>query len=602
MKKLLKLKTLRGSLVFYQVLLMSLILLLAGYGAYFYISNTVIEMIKIEQESLGTSVTSSIENELEKMNNVSMNISYSNIIKDMFKDYYLSTKPGPYSGTRVQKYNEQSLLLGSILGIMGPFQYVSQVYLYTLDGFMIGSGLFNEESYIDILSKEKLTKAIELNGYKHLTIPERSELLGKRYFHLKDESFISLIRVFKDQHHRDEGIVEVQQVCNRIFSSIEMQDSGERALNIYVINNDLEFLYPYEENELTQDEIDNIKQIISSRLTSELPEDSLGNIISIFDIEDYGLKVIFTQSKEKVLSRLRQIKTLFTIFIAFILLYTLAVSYYASYRVSNPINSLIKSISDFQLRNIPGNRCEPITPIGKSFEEIDVLYNEFSNMIVKLQTSIDELIALKDHEALTRLLTLQSQMNPHFLYNNLAIISILAEERKNDKVISMCKNISELLRYSNHKTLELTTLKEEISYVENYLICMSARLEEDLEYYINLEPGMEDIAVQRILIQPLVENSITHGFVNEPPWSVQITGKIVQQRWIITVRDNGIGFDKELLDKFNNKEESNIIDNEHIGLTNTQQRLKLIYKENTIFKISNNKDGGASVTIGGEIR
>ena len=557
----------------------------------------------MEQNSLGSSITRSVENELDKMNTVSMNISYSNLIKDMFRDYEKLSNPGDYPDSKVRKYNDQSLLFDSILGIMGPFNNVSQVYLYTMEGFMVGSGLFNEETVVDLESADKLQKAIELDGYKYITSPAKSEILARRNMHLKDHSFISLVRVFKDQHHQNEGIVEVQQDCEKLFSSIENQKKDKDHFRAFIINSDNRLLYPYNnEDSLSSRELNSIITLgsdVENQLS--LNEDSNGNIISIFNIDEYGLKLVFLQSKYYILAPVRNFRFVFFIFIGIILIYTIIVSYSVSSRVTQPLNRLVNSLSSLKLNNLSLDRIDKFRPVDKRVEEIDTLYNAFIKMFNKLQTSLNELIALKDQEALTRLLTLQSQMNPHFLYNNLSIISILAEEKKNSQVVSMCKDISDMLRYSNEKSPGGASLEDEIEYVKKYLTCMIARYEDDLEYSIDIDPFMNSIRIPRILIQPLVENSINHGFNSDPPWNISIRGKIVRGRWFITVSDNGVGFSSELIDKFRSGLGKRSLKSENIGLENTRQRLELIYKNNAVFSISNNRDGGATVTIGGNV-
>lgn len=603
MKHKYTIKTLRGNLFFYQSLLILIILLVAGLCSYLYMRKTFIKNILTEQNSLGLSIAESLENELEKLNIVSMNISYSNLLKEMFKDYQQLSGVEEQLDDRIEKYLGQSLLFDSILGIMGHFHTVSQVNLYTFDGFMIGSGLFNKESKIDISGISDIQNTIKLDGYKYLSTPKKYEILIKKNLQLKDHSFISLYRVFKDQHHQNEGIVEVVQDCEKIFSSVDLKKRNSQNLKIYILNSDGILIYPY--NEETTISMKDLQEIIiplenlNTIKAVTLEGDSQEEIISTFGIEKYGLKIVLLQTKNLMLKPLRRFQLLFFIFIIFLTLYTLIVSYSVSARVTMPLNSLVNYLSGLKINNLT-EELNKTFPNENTFVEIDSLYEAFNNMSLQLKTSIDELINLKDQEALTRLLTLQSQMNPHFLYNNLANIIALAEEEKNDQVIKMCTDISYMLRYSTVKDLRGTYLIDEIKYVEKYLSFMDLRYEEDLSYTITYPDKMKYIKIPRILIQPLVENSFNHGLTTEPPWVITIIGEIIGDQWLITVNDNGGGFSDEVLDIFN-KPTQNIILNNHIGLENTRQRLELIYKEKAIFHISNLKSGGASITIGGNI-
>ncbi|MBN2617168.1 MAG: histidine kinase [Spirochaetales bacterium] len=601
----LKLKTLRANLFFYQVLLIGIILLVAGALSYIYISRTFVKMIRIEQDSLGESLANSIETEFDKMNIVSMNICYSNLIKEMFKEYQQFNGKTEIVGSRVKKYNDQTLLFESILGIMGPFYHVNQVNLYTFDGFMVGSGLFNEETKVKMENIPKIQEAIKNDGLKYLTPPEKNSYLANKNLQLKDNYFISLLRVFKDQHHQNEGIVEVLQDCEKIFSAVDLQEKSKKSLKVFVLNKKGEILYPYNENrDISSKELLNIlgsEEIHDSINFVDFKGDFSREIVSVFHIDTYGLNIIFLQSKYNILTPLRRFQILFFIFLIFITLYTIIVSYSVSARVTLPLEKLVNFISGLKLNNYSLEKNENYKHSDNTFEEIDKLYNAFNRMSGKLRTSLNELIALKDQEALTRLLTLQSQMNPHFLYNNLANLSILAEENKNDQVVSMCRDISFMLRYSTEKAPGGSNILGEIEYVETYLKCLTVRYEDDLKYKISIPKEMNDIRIPRILIQPLVENCINHGFISEPPWEIKVEGFINDDKWFISVSDNGIGFPEDILIKYNKSVPNKILHSEHLGLENTKQRLELIYKNNAVFILQNLYTGGSSVTIGGNI-
>lgn len=600
-----KLKTLRANLFFYQVLLISIIILVAGVLSYIYISRTFVKMILIEQESVGTSLAKSLENELDMMNIVSMNICYSNLIKDMFRDYQKLNNSSNLTDSRVKKYNDQTLLFDSILGIMGPFHNVSQVNLYNFDGFVVGSGLYNDERIIDLSKEQNITNAIELDGYKFLTIPKKNELLAKNNMQMKNVYFLSLLRVFKDKHHQNEGIVEVLQDCSKIFSSLELQENSKKSLRFFLLNKNKDILYPFKGDIVLKNKVlaglinlENKKNSINYIIFEGYNEKE---IVSIFYIEKYELSLIFLQSKYDILAPLRRFQVIFFIFLMFLIIYTVVVSYTVSAKVTLPLDRLVKFLSNIKLNNFSLEENEKFKPDNNTFEEIGTLYSAFSRMSGKLKTSLNELIELKDQEALTRLLTLQSQMNPHFLYNNLANLSVLAEENKNTQVVAMCRDISFMLRYSTKKSPGGANIKEEMEYVEKYLKCMILRYEDDLNYTISYNKTMEDIRIPRILIQPLVENSINHGFITEPPWNISISGKVENGKWYVTVEDNGIGFPDKVLETFNVKTHNRSIHSRHLGLDNTKQRLNLIYKGNAMFSLENRVGGGARITIGGNI-
>ena len=312
--------SLRGNLFFYHSLLIVLILLLAGAFSYIIFSRSFEKTILQEQNSLGTALVSSVENELDKLNTVSMNISYSNLLKNLFREYQEYNNAGLPLVNNVSRYNDLSLLFDSIMAVMGPFHTVSQVNLYTFDGFMIGSGIYNEETQILLKDHRGLQEAITLDGLKYISAPRKIEYLGKSNLHLKDHVFISLIRVFKDHYHQNEGIVEVLQDCEDFFAYYDMLQSRNH-LRIFLVDARGEVLYPYDGNDpVLQEEVSG--KFMAGKLFPE--KDNIyikgsdgHDIYSVFPIEGYSMNLILLQSKSVLFASLHRFQVFFSDFPSF---------------------------------------------------------------------------------------------------------------------------------------------------------------------------------------------------------------------------------------------------------------------------------------------
>ena len=125
-------------------------------------------------------------------------------------------------------------------------------------------------------------------------------------------------------------------------------------------------------------------------------------------------------------------------------------------------------------------------------------------------------------------MALQSQINPHFYYNSLASVIVLAENDQPDEVIRMCRNLTKIMRYITN-TNETVTVRDEIDYINQYLDCMKVRYQSSLNYIINVDPEVMTEKIPRLLIQPLVENAIKYGIDSEPPWGIAIHGCRLQR-------------------------------------------------------------------------
>ena len=156
-------------------------------------------------------------------------------------------------------------------------------------------------------------------------------------------------------------------------------------------------------------------------------------------------------------------------------------------------------------------------------------------MLLKLNQSIG--FEMKAYMA-----ALQSQMNPHFLYNMLSAIAESADEDDSPRTVRMCEKLSSMLRYMADYTSEQVSLEEDIANMRDYLDLMKVRYEEHFSYEIETCEDLRDLRVPRMTLQPLVENCFQHGFKNKrPPWRIGVRFVCENGAWSIEVRDNGCG-------------------------------------------------------------
>jgi two-component system sensor histidine kinase YesM len=245
---------------------------------------------------------------------------------------------------------------------------------------------------------------------------------------------------------------------------------------------------------------------------------------------------------------------------------------------------------------------------GSDINELEDLSISFQEMGDRLNESIRDLMKMKEQELKLRISALQTQMNPHFLYNMITIISIMAEEKMNESIIEVCQNLNNLFRYISDQSLTTVDLEKELENTENYLNLMKIRYDEDLNYEIDVPETMLHIQIPKLIIQPLVENCIKYGMKANPPWNIRVKGEHDRFNWKISVNDNGNGFSPELLEQMKEQLESirgNIHMSElHIdgmGMQNIFRRLLLMYGLDTLVDIGNGPDGGAMVMISGRI-
>lgn len=271
---------------------------------------------------------------------------------------------------------------------------------------------------------------------------------------------------------------------------------------------------------------------------------------------------------------------------------------------SSPLKALDRSIKSVAIDNLSVEIADE-----NSEDVIISLEHSFNTMLEQLKSSMQRQIAAKTNEAKAHLFALQSQMNPHFLHNILAIVSMEAQLDGNRKIPYICKELGGILRYTSEMGDGFSTIQEECENSRAYMLLMQVRYEELFEYEIRVEEEARDIKVPKLIVQPFCENCFKHGFKKvEPVWKIFIHAWIQEKRWYISIRDNGGGFPEDFLKEFNSfageldkKEVKDILNSISIGglcIPNIYTRMKLTYGEDFTFELKNEEEG-ASVLLGG---
>lgn len=240
------------------------------------------------------------------------------------------------------------------------------------------------------------------------------------------------------------------------------------------------------------------------------------------------------------------------------------------------------------------------SPTDRETHTLELAYN---HMMLQLRDSTRNEIALREGALQAQLSALQTQINPHFIYNTLNIISAKSMESGNLEIIEICDQFASMLRYSTDTRSRTATMREEIDNVRDYLLLAKARYEENLEFVIDVPDQLYDVEVPKLTLQPLVENALNHGFDGKNILrKLSIIGTRTSENLILTIRDNGTGFSDEMLEKLRARireiDAGKVaIDKSggHIGLTNTC--LRLHYYSSGKMRITIHNDHGAVITL-----
>lgn len=249
-------------------------------------------------------------------------------------------------------------------------------------------------------------------------------------------------------------------------------------------------------------------------------------------------------------------------------------------------------------------------------DEVGIVTAAFNQMVVSLKDNMEQVrqrialeSAMKEKQLLmeahlkdTQLKYLQSQINPHFLFNTLNACAQLAMLEGADRTYTYVQNVADFYRYNVQKKDGVATLAEEIGLVDNYIYIINVRFSGEIHFIKEIEEGVTDVPMPAMILQPLVENSINHG-LRDVEWEKKIWLSVYREnnRICVSVRDNGIGISPEQTQSILKNDLNGNGLQEHttgVGLRNVIGRLRLFYNRDDVMEITSTGSGmGTEVAV-----
>lgn len=532
-------------------------------------------------EQLAVNIAHSLDAELESMNSVANRVISSELIKNIFYD-----RPE----TEVQRLKNRRDLFQLLFTASGSAMK-QQIHLIGRDGRFASYGNNFDITRIPVEWVDAFPAfmpCLRAEGRAVIAPPHASA------WRPQSATVVSLCRAFSPVFGAPyDAIAEIQQDYSVFSGLIEHALPGEKSiLSAYVYTSDGKWIYPFDMQEATPLFGAGTQSPLHTRL------DKRSVIAAYAQCAMADWTVVVFEDEDILLAGVRSFQRTLYLIGAIVLLATLTISYFIAKQLTRPLRRLRHAINHLSLAS-PG---EAYPLLDTSAYELDALNHSYMNMVGRLQTSLEETVAARSQEIQARMRALQAQMNPHFLYNTIATISIKAEDAGELEIVSMCDALTEMLRYVTKDTDRQVTLAVELRYLEQYLSLLKTRYPSQFTVTMEIPDEMKPIPVPKLVLQPVVENCFKHAFNCRAPWTITLRGEYDQDSWRITIADNGVGFDEATLATIRQHVERPIYDvsgEAKIGLLNIFYRLKLQDKEHAVFRVENLPSGGSAVTIGG---
>lgn len=252
------------------------------------------------------------------------------------------------------------------------------------------------------------------------------------------------------------------------------------------------------------------------------------------------------------------------------------VTYYSTRKVSAKYTQDVKLLADAFTSVENGEWNTSLTM--DSTLEFQVIGKAFNKMIDSMHKQVEENKELALHAAFAQVKQLESQFNPHFLFNTLDNIRFMIHIDANaaDKMIT---SLSKLLRYSIHDSGEEISVKEDMENIQSYFNILQIRYNKRFAYEVNIEEPILDCMIPKLIMQPLVENAVKYGFTDRDKLTVKIKGYEKQDRLIFSCEDDGAGMTPQQLKDIRRRLQQKENKEGHLGLYNIHRRIQLMYGE-----------------------
>lgn len=392
-------------------------------------------------------------------------------------------------------------------------------------------------------------------------------------------------------------IINLSLFPQKIFKAIQNPE-GEFPQNLFLINSEGELIYGSRFSD-TDAYLNHAKEHTVKRYSGYPIDDYSGNsgvyVTSLYSSN--GFRAVCYTSYEESFAKLKDLNRTLNISILTFALITITAGLTLSLHISHRFSKVLNKIDTVSKGNL--NICDALP----GTDEIGIFDSSFTNMVHRLQHLIETnyLSEMKKKDA--QLMALQAQIQPHFLFNSLGIINSLIELEQYDTASEVNTRLSMLLRYSiNYDSSSVVTVQDELNYMKDYLYIQNLRFRNKYKFHEQIDEKCLHIPILKLVLQPLAENSIHHGFQERSSGNIWFSVCQNDGFLIICLQDDGNGMSqtdyhalRKHLDSAIEKDFQE--QNQNIGIQNIHHRLRLKYGSEYRMEIHTAPEQGMRITL-----
>lgn len=469
------------------------------------------------------------------------------------------------------------------------FEYMIDIWHET------GNSIYFPDVMKAILSNYGEVKSIDivfedLDIYLH---GDKSSVMGKKitkpYHKPTDE--LTLVRTIQEPStSKINGAVYITFTDDSVSSFYNENQNNKQRVSHYIFDSHDQLIYKNQQD-MPKETQEVIKQEMANN--SWVSEKGLNNRYYVRNKAVKGLSIVTVLDKRQVrVTSFLQIGVIFSIGIGVMILLLFFLN-----KVFQKYSTQMKELVKVTNQVSAGNLSAQVDPSMMQLELKD-LGDAINQMVVNLNKYIEDIYLLEIKQRDAHMRALQSQINPHFLYNTLEYIRMYALSNQQTELADVVYAFSALLR-NNITQEKTTTLKEELDFCEKYVYLYQMRYPDSIAYHFIVDEGLDQFVIPKFIIQPLIENYFVHGIDYERQDNA-ISVKAYQLKDEVEIRiiDNGLGMTQERLKEVNQRllDDKTLLQNS-IGISNVYQRIRGFFGEESKMQLEAVEDQGVTIII-----
>lgn len=528
------------------------------------------QKVKEDMEYILRNTSQQFQDKIQYIEDGAVAVRHNMALRDFFqKNHYNSEETETQLSHSIDLFSERNM-------VEQREPFVVSVYLFN-----------NKDQYIREHYYPMTVLAVEQEDRKYMELYQDFMKSGRQYHSLVQEGEIDICFQVYDDNMRRMGVCIV--VVHPEAAALLFRETESYRGNSWIITGSGEVLL----RGGIREDLDGLEYVD----TGYLGDMTLGGEKMLCSSEKcgFGIKAVVAVGVDNIYTILTP--TLLVFLGAFLLVLALAsaAAFGIGYRFTRPLKEMAEGIHAFGQENFDARMNDFSI---QEFHDISVVFNEMAERIKYLVTQVyeKELLATR-----SQVKFLQSQINPHFQFNILAMLSVKAKMAGNEELYQCLSAFSKLVQGKIFRRKEIKIpLEDEIELVKFYLFLQNSRFSEKISYEIRY--GNEEVKrnlIPRLLIEPLVENAVSHGLEpKEGNGNILVDIYEQEEEMYIIVEDNGVGFEpEELTAEEQRKEKPEETGHTHTGLENTRKLLQILYGNTCRMKLTGRKGDGTKVEI-----